>query len=73
MSGATPRSGAGADFFDDMAVAFAGGLRIAKGMTDTGALILRAGEASNEIEFRPWTGFMLTERIVLNRYRRAMR
>jgi hypothetical protein len=56
---------------DLMSVGRAGGLRIAKGMADTGAMLARAGEPVNEMEFRPWVGFMITERLILDRYRRT--
>lgn len=62
------------DIPDDLFwVGKAAGLRIAKGMVDTGAMLLKAGQVVTEMEYRPWTGFMLTERLILNRYRKAVR
>lgn len=57
---------------DLMWVSKAAGLRIAKGMVDTGSMLIKSGEVMREMEYRPWTGFMLVERLILNRYRKTV-
>ncbi|GIM64550.1 hypothetical protein Pve01_94910 [Planomonospora venezuelensis] len=58
---------------DLMAVAVSAGLRVTKGFADTGSMIVRRGEYNDVADFRPWTGFMLVERVILNRYRTTVR
>lgn len=57
---------------DLMAVAVSAGLRMTKGITNTGTMFVRRGEYNDVADFRPWTGFMLVERIILNRYRKTV-
>lgn len=57
---------------DLMGVAVSAGLRMSKGFANTGTMIVRRGEYSDVADFRPWTGFMLVERVVLNRYRKTV-
>lgn len=54
---------------DLMGVAVAAGLRITKGFGTTGSLFLRHGEYNDVADLRPWLGFLLVERMILNRYR----
>lgn len=53
-------------------VAVIAGLRITKGFSQTGTMFLHSGEYNSIADFRPWMGFMLAEKIVLDRYRKTV-
>lgn len=56
--------------FDLASVAVAAGMRIAKGYVDVGSIFLNQGQYQAQAEFRPWSGFLLPELLIIWRYRR---
>lgn len=54
---------------DLMGVAVSAGLRISKGFAYSGAMFLQDGKFNGSADFRPWSGFMLNEKVTLGRYR----
>lgn len=55
---------------DLMTVAASGGVRIHQGFSDLGkGLLGRDGRMSDVVDLRPWNGWMMHERVILNRYR----
>jgi hypothetical protein len=56
---------------DLMGVAVSAGLRISKGFAQTGQLFIRQGEYNEIADLRPWLGFLLVERMILDRYRKT--
>lgn len=55
---------------DLMTVAASAGVRIHKGFRDVGSGVLsRDGRMNDVIDLRPWSGWMMHERVILNRYR----
>ena len=56
--------------FDLAGVAVSAGMRICEGFADTGAVFLNGGQYESQAEFRPWSGFLLPELLIIWRYRR---
>ncbi|GAA3684319.1 hypothetical protein GCM10022237_48620 [Nocardioides ginsengisoli] len=54
---------------DLLGVAVSASLRIAKGFAFTGTMFLQNGNFNGTADLRPWAGFMLVEKVTLNRYR----
>jgi hypothetical protein len=54
---------------DRLGVAVSAGLWVCKGFAAAGTIFLKEGQFNGESEFRPWNGFLMPERITLNRYR----
>ncbi len=54
---------------DLMSVAVSAGTRILKGFAFTGTAFIKQGQFNDVADLRPWSGFMVVERVILNRYR----
>lgn len=54
---------------DLMGVAVSAGLRILKGFAHSGTQMLDHGLNGGTVETLPWNGFMMVEKVTLNRYR----
>lgn len=55
---------------DLMGVSVSAGLRVCKGLSEVGALVLKQGQYADQVEFKAWIGFLAVERMTLDRYRR---
>lgn len=54
---------------DLMGVAVQSGIRIFKGFAHSGTQMLNHGLHGGTVELTPWNGFLMVEKVTLNRYR----